>query len=274
MRVEAEKTNQFKKDLSSNFRTKGRMRFGMNMLLALAITTGTACATNPAQPVIAKTPVSVEQKSTTIDLGLKIDEKAFLGLAKQGPKWGTLPETDDKDKLACPSWSPGICMGKYSPNFTVAINGPMADFMFKQSQASSPLLPVKIIFVEEWGEINNKDHVSGFTGITADGKEIDIVMSLKAISWEVFQSLSKNNLSMDYFEGTLSYLLSRYTVHELGHAGAEAKKLAKPGKPVPEIGAEDVTHPQVYAFDARYDQLFHQAETIRMTEGARSRIGK
>lgn len=223
-----------------------------------------------------KQPVSVsasassqkEQQKIVPDLGLNINEAEFLNLSRQAPKWGLLPNTPDKDKLACPVWSPKVCMGGYSSNFRFAVNGPMADFMFKQSQLTNPLLPTKIFFLEDWGEMNNKEHVSGFTGITSDRKEIHIVMSLKSISWEVFQVLDRGKLSMDYFEGTLSYLLSRYIVHELGHAGAEAKKLAKPGKLVPEEGIEESVHPQVYAFDAHYDQLFHKAEAVKNAEGA------
>lgn len=221
--------------------------------VALAVTTllGTPVA------IVSDSPTRAEQQYI-IDLGLKIDEAGFFKIASQGPRWGTLPKNADKDKLACPNWSPNICMGEYSSSFNVGINGPMADFMFKQSQLSNPLLPTKIVFVEDWQEINSKEHTSGFTGITADGKEMHVVMSLKAAAWEAFRILDQNRLGLEYFEGTLSALLSRHLAHELGHAGAELKKLAKPG---------DATHPQVYAFDRLYDELYRKAGAKGVPEG-------
>ncbi|EKD85427.1 MAG: hypothetical protein ACD_38C00031G0002 [uncultured bacterium] len=221
----------------------------------------------PKPEAVGRGPAPQEQLLVP-DLGLRIDEAGFLNIAQQGPRWGLLPEVVNMDKSGCPKWSPGICVAQYSANFTVAINGPMAEFMYKQSQLTSPIRPVKIIFEEIWQEINKKEHVSGSTNITVDEKEIHILMSLKASAWEVFKELERRNLPLDYFEGALSYKLSRYFVHEAGHAGAEVKKLAKPGRLIPDTDVAESTHPQVYAFDARYDQLYRQAEAKKIAEGA------
>ncbi len=220
-------------------------------------------------PVIAARDSNIRTERQAIpDLGLKIDEVGWFKVIDAGPKWGVLPKTADKNKLGCPNWSPNICMGESTTNFQIALNGPMANFMFKESRISNPILPVKILIIEDWLEINNREHVAGFTGITGDEKEIHIILSLKATAWNVFKAMDRQSLPMEYFEGSLSFLLSRNSVHELGHGGAEAKALAKPGRLVPEPGLADITHSQVYVFDDQYGELYRLAENRRQAEGA------
>lgn len=264
--IESERVFPLREDLSqSSFQPRGRGRFWMSLVLSLAVL-GSACVTSrPVQPSIAKTPVTIEQKST-IDLGLRINETEFLRLARAGPRWGVLPKTPDKEKLACPSWSPGICMGEYSSNFIVAVNGPMVDFMFRHSQTANPAKPVKIIFVEDWIKAEDGSYVAGGTNILADG--IDIAVSLKALAWNSFKIMENERTltvpnASEYFEGSMSILASRTAVHELGHGGAQVKRLGLK----PDTSAAEAVHMQIYSFEEQYDALVHKAATQGFPEG-------
>lgn len=200
------------------------------------------------------------------DLGLTIDESGFWRTVVQGARWGVLPNTAYKDKLGCPSWSPGICVGAYSTNFKVGINGPMADFMFRQTRVFNPIKPIKMIFVEDWLKADDGTYLTG--GINKSDTVIDIAVSLKAVAWNVFKIMENEGTLVapnadEHFEGTMSILASRTAVHELAHAGAQVEKLG-----LRSDGIEvEAVHPQIYAFDERYDALVRQAAARGLPEG-------
>ncbi len=202
--------------------------------------------------------VRVERQSV-VDLGLKVDEAGFWQ-AVQSARFGILTETWDKEKLDCPTGAPGICMGEASPSFRMGINASMLDFMLKQSRLYNPSLPTNITFVEEWlSKPGEKEHASAFTVITKDQKEQIIVVSLKAAAFLVFKDLERRNLSLDYFNGAISFFVSSNTAHEFGHGGAQTKLLGRLGNLFPEESFLDKMHPQIYDFQNRYTNLYDKA---------------
>lgn len=202
--------------------------------------------------------IPIEQIIQKPDLGLKINEAEFWNVIKRGYVYGILPETDQKDKMYCPAWAPGICMSESSPNFTVAVNGLMAEFMFRQTSAVNPVLPTKMIFIEDWWK-TDEGYVAASTAISEN--EIHIITSLKMSAFEAFKIMEQEGIlqapdSSDHFRGTLSLLVSRSAAHEWVHAGGEAKKFGL----VRDKNLTDTLHPQVYDFEEKYDKLIREAE--------------
>lgn len=190
-------------------------------------------------------------------LGLRIDEAEFWNVIKRGYAYGFVPETDRKDQMYCPPWAPGICMAESSPNFTLAVNGFMAEFMFKQTSAVNPVVPIKMIFIEDWWK-TDEGYVSGSTAILED--EIHVITSLKMEAFRAFKIMEKENTlttqdTLNHFRGNLSLLISRTAAHELVHAGAETKKFGL----LRDKKLTDILHPQVYDFEEKYDQLIREA---------------
>ena len=237
----------------------------LRVALAVVSLAGIQAGCSPVENKISKatsTPIErrVTPEKVTPDLEVKLDETGFWKNVKGGARWGLLPNTPDKDKLACPIWAPGICLGEYSSNFKVAVNGPIADFMFRQTQAINPLKPIKMILVEDWIKADTGEYLAGGTNILAG--EINVAISLKALAWNVFLIMENGNIltvpnAGDHFQGTMSLLASRTTAHELMHAGVQPKKL---GMTIPLEMAEKV-HPQIYAFEEKYSALVYQAGT-------------
>lgn len=268
--LEVERTRRFREGLNvvkTPFQSRGRGRLWMSLALALAVTTIAACAATPDTSKGNKTPtVTPIERQTPQGLGAEINEADFFRVAAQGARWGLLPNTSDKDKLACPNWSPGICVGSYTSNFKVAINGPMADLMFRQTQATNPLKPLKVILVEDWIKADTGEPLAG--GTDKSEKEIRVAVSLKAVAWNVFKlmeadkTFSASNAD-EYFEGTMSLLSSRVAVHELLHAGAESKRLGL----TPAGVLTEVLHPQIYAQEEKYAGLVQQAGRRGYPEG-------
>lgn len=212
---------------------------------------GTACASQ--LPI----PATNVEKKTVPDLGLKINEADFRAIVKAGNKFDLLPDATDKSKLL--AWSQDIYVGKSSSIFKVAINKPVADFLFRQAKLTNPSLRTNIIFIEDWGEGDQISGEGGFTGITQDGTEQHIAIWLKRAAWHAFKSADQQKLPVkDYYQGFVSFFASSWTVHELGHAGAENKALWKKGQEIPQDQTE-IIHPQIFAFQKQYDSLYDQA---------------
>lgn len=206
---------------------------------------------------VRDTNVRAEQRQLAPNLGLKIDEAGFWNVINKGYAYGFVPETDRKDQMYCPPWAPGICMAESSPNFTVAVNGFMAEFMFRQTEAVNPVNPIKMFFIEDWWKIG-EDYVSGSTAILDD--EIHVITSLKMEAFRAFKIMEKENTlttpdALNHFWGNLSLLISMTAAHELVHAGAETKKFGL----FRDKELTDILHPQVYDFEEKYDQLIREA---------------
>ncbi len=217
---------------------------GFTMLL------GSTCAPRPPFPA-----ANVEK--SVPDLGLKIDENGFRALVKAGYKFELLPDAADKSKLL--AWSKDIYLGKSSSLFKVAINKPIGDFLFRQAKLTNPTLTTNIIFAEEWGEGDQISGEGGFTAITQDETELHIIMWLKRAAWHAFKTADQQKLPVkDYYQGFVSFYASSWTVHELGHAGAENKALWKKGQVIPQDQTE-ITHPQIFAFQKQYESLYDAA---------------
>lgn len=227
------------------------------MILVRAALAGTILFGTPY--IAHRDTIVSEQRSAVADLGLSIDESGFWR-AVQSARFGVLTETWDKDKLDCPTGAPGICMGEASPSFRMAINASMLDFMLKQSRLYNPSLPTNITFVEEWlSKPGEKEHTSGFTAISNDQKDQVIYISLKAAAWLAFKDLEQRNLSLDYFNGAISYFVSSIAAHEFGHGGAQTKFLDRLGNLFPEESFLEKMHPQIYDFQNRYTDLYDKA---------------
>ncbi len=203
------------------------------------------------------------------DLGLSINEAAFLRVAAQGSRIGTIPQTEDKDKGDLLRSLGDIRVAASSPSFTLAINQPMADFMFRQADLANPALPTRIFFWEGWLDPSKGEQPGGYTSIKDDGSDQIIVISLKAAALEAFLDLDRKKLAgADYFEAATSYFISKYMAHEMAHAGRQTKRLLKKGESSIPEGFADVTHPQIYAFDEKYAQLYNQAFLKGIGQGA------
>ncbi len=149
-------------------------------------------------------------------------------------------------------------MGKYSPTFNVGVNGPMAEFMFRQAGATNPIKPIQLIFSEEWITGDDPEHLSGQARYYDD--ETHIIVSLKSTALRAFKvmehegTLSVANAS-EHFEGTMSLLVSTDAAHELAHAGGQYKIL---GEKILDKRIGELTHAQVYKFESDYDKLIRQ----------------
>lgn len=199
-----------------------------------------------------------EKEETAVpNLELKIDEAGFWKVVKDGPKFELLPDATDKSKLL--SLSKDIYIGKSGTLFKVAVNRPLADFLIIQSKLLNPSLRTNITFVEDWGEGDIVSGEGGFTGISKDETEQNVIIWLKRAVWHAFKTANEKRLSYeDYFQGFLSFYISSWTAHELGHAGAETKALWKKGQQIPQE-LFDLTHPQIFGFQKQYDNLYDQA---------------
>lgn len=234
-------------------------RRGLGIGAATLAVGGAALVVAEKLGLIDLIPTADKEETAVVDLGLRIDEEAFFRAARSIPRWETLPDATDKSKLSCQSLSPNVCQGQSSSLFKVAFNRPMAEFMFRQAKLVNPPIKTNIMFVDEWGESLDSEHgQGGFSGITADEKEQNVVIFLKRAAWHAFRAAEVQNLSIqDYFQGFLSRFVSAWTVHELGHAGAETKALWKKGQSIVPAQYEAV-HPQIFAFQNRYDRLYDQ----------------
>lgn len=198
---------------------------------------------------------SMEKKNVIPDLELDIDERGFEQALSGQINFNPLPDATEKSNLSCPNWSLGICMGKSSTSFRVVVNNSVASFMFAQADLINPTIPTNIIFVEDWPEPEpDGTYAGGFTGITPDNKEQNIVMSLKIAAYHTFKALDALKADIEEgFIGLSSRYLSEWTVHELAHAGRELKKLGANSS----LGQK--THPQIYDFQKKYIDLYMKA---------------
>lgn len=201
--------------------------------------------------------ISSPEKSSVPNLDLKIDEAGFWAVVRSGSRFVTLPDATDKSKLL--PWSSNIYMGKSSKLFQVGINRLMADFFIRQSKLLNPPLRTNITSVEDWGQGDMVSGEGGFSGITQDETEQNVVIWLKRAAWHAFKAADQQRLPLqDYYQGFISFYTSAWLVHELGHAGAETKALWKKGQPLPQSQL-DLTHPQISTFQKQYEQLYDQA---------------
>lgn len=200
----------------------------------------------------------VEVVST--DLGLSINEDGFWQASRQGSQVGIITESRDRNKMDCLKPLGDFCIAEASPNFKVALNKPMLDFMFRQADLINPSLPTRMIFIEDWLDVKQEEHTGGFTAISDDGSDQIIVISLKAAALSAFQDLENKKLSEEvYFNGAISFMVSRFAAHEFAHAGRQTKKYLKLGSSLISDDLLEATHPQIYAFDGKYIDLYDQA---------------
>ena len=194
------------------------------------------------------------------DLGLKIDEARFLQTIRNR-QFGIITETSDRQKMDCLKPLGDFCIAEATPNFKVALNRPMLNFMFQQSDLLNPSLPTRMIFMEDWiQEIKEGEVTGGYSAVSDDGKDQIIVISLKAASLVAFQDLDKRGLDPEiYFNGALSFMVSDFSAHEFGHAGRQTKRLLKPGASMIEEKLLDDTHSQIFDFQNQYTQLYAKA---------------
>lgn len=234
---------------------KGGFKLGRRPLIiaGTVVAIGAAAAvTRPWERLISQ-----PEKDSVPNLDLKIDEAEFWKVVKAGGKFEVLPDATDKSKLL--PYSPNIYMGRSGTLFKIGINKPLIDFMIGQSKLLNPPLRTNIAFVEDWGEGDMVSGEGGFSGITKDETEQNIIIWLKRAAWHAFKAADKQNLPIqDYYQGFLSLYASSWTVHEFGHAGAETKELWKKGQQIPQAQFEAV-NPQIHAFQKQYEGLYDQA---------------
>lgn len=205
-----------------------------------------------------QTEQQVEVESTV--LGLRIDEDGFWRASRLGPQVGIITESRDRNTMDCLKPLGDFCVAEASPNFKVALNKPMLDFMFRQSDLINPSLPTRMIFIEDWLDARQEEHTGGFTAVSEDGSDQIIVISLKAAALFAFRDLEDKKLpEEDYFNGAVSFTLSRFAAHEFAHAGRQTKRYLKPGSSLIPDDLLEATHQQIYYFDGRYIDLYDQA---------------
>lgn len=194
------------------------------------------------------------------NLGLRIDEVEFWRSVRQGPQVTIITETWDRNKMDCLKPLGDFCISEASPNFKIALNKPMLDFMFRQADLIKPSLPTRMVFAEDWLDVRQEDHTGGFTAISDDGSDQIIVISLKAAALLAFRDLEIKRLSGEnYFNGAISFIVSKFASHEFAHAGRQTKRFLKPGTSLIPDDLLEATHQQIFAFDARYADLYDQA---------------
>lgn len=225
----------------------------------------TSCALQPTKVVQTKSP---ETKMAGPDLGLEFDQKKWLETLQKKPVWELLPDATNKANLKCPAWSPKICLGQVSSSFRVAINRPMAEYVFSQAKMTDLPVQTDIAFIEEWGEIGPIMHYPGETRLTADLTEQNIFLWLKLIARSAFLMADKQKSNpSEYVQYFLSFYASSYLVHETGHAGAEFRILnLSQEKPSPEMF--EAVHPQIYQFQKEYEELLDNAAKRGFVENA------
>lgn len=201
------------------------------------------------------------------NLNLKIGKEEWRGLVRQRANWEFLPEATNRNNLMCPTWAPNVCIGRIGSLFRVAVNKPVAEFMFVQ--ASLRRLPIKtnLMFIEDWGQkLGGEGHQAGFTALVPGVSEQITILWLKFAAWYTIKNIEANNLPLEeYFAGFASYYLSEWAVHEMAHAGAEREAfglgLIPPNLEVP-------LHKQIFDFQRQYADLFREAGREQLTENA------
>lgn len=210
-----------------------------------------------------------DEQRQELDLELDIDEAGFWRVVNGGHRFGIITQTEDRNKMDHLRPHGNLWVAETSSSFRVAINKPMADFMFKQADLINPSLPTRMLFVEAWLDPARGEHTGGFTAISDNGVDQIIIISLKAVALEAFLDLERKGLSLvDYFDGALSYFASRYTAHEIAHAGRQTKRLFKRRMTFIPDDLLDAIHPQISAFDQKYTQLYNQASDRSLGEAA------
>lgn len=201
------------------------------------------------------------------NLNLKIDKVGWQRLVRQRTRWEFLPDGTNKNNLLCPSWSPNVCMGRISSLFDVAVNRPVAEFIFAQASLQSLPIRTNIIFDEGWGQKEGGEgHQAAFTALIPGINEQFTILWLKFAAWNAIENIKANNLPLEpYFEGFASYYLSEWAVHEAAHAGAERKAFG-PRLIPPNLEAH--LHKQIFDFQRQYTELFKEAEKERLAENA------
>lgn len=233
-------------------------KFWANTILALNLL-GLSCATQPVRSPTNPTPSPLEQRALEIDLGLNINEEGFWKAVNAGPIFGLITETSDKARMDCLGSLGDFCIAEASPNFKVAINQPIADFMFRQSGLFNPSLPTRMLLVEEWLD-TSEEQTGAFTAVANDRSDQVIVISLKTAVLQALKDLERKGLSPEvYFDGAVSYFVSQMSSHEMADAGARTKKLLAPGAILIGDNLIHATQSQVFAFSNRYTELYDQA---------------
>lgn len=212
-------------------------------------------AVTAAVRVINKSGIEAEK---VFDLSLNIDEAGFWRVVSQGSRFGIITQTTEKGKMDHLRSHKDLYVAADSPSFRVAINQPMADFIFSQAGLTNPAFPTRIIFVEDWIEGVRENHVGADTGLTEDHSEQHIRISLKAAALEAFLDMDRKALPLQQFDGAMSFFVSNYIAHEAAHAGRENKLLVSKNN-IPSDSVFDAVHPQIYAFQSRYINLYNQA---------------
>lgn len=135
--------------------------------------------------------------------------------------------------------------------------------MFTQADLTNPSLPTRILLWENWLDQSRGEHgeyIGGYAAVADDGSDQIVAISLKVVALEAFLGLDRQNLApADYFDGAVSYVASRYMAHEMAHAGRQTKRFLKKGESLIPDSLSDATHPQIFAFNEKYTQLYSQA---------------
>lgn len=201
------------------------------------------------------------------NLNLKINKEEWRRLIRQRANWEFLPDATNKNNLICPSWAPNICMGKISSLFRIAVNKPVAEFMFTQSSGRQFPIKTDIVLIEDWGQkLGGEGHQAGFTALVPGISEQITILWLKFAAWYAIRNIEANNLPLEeYFAGFASYYLSEWAVHEMAHAGAERRAF---GLRLIPPNLEEPLHKQIFDFQRQYADLFREAERERFAENA------
>ncbi|MDO8639072.1 MAG: hypothetical protein Q7R43_05855 [Candidatus Daviesbacteria bacterium] len=233
-----------------------------------AVVLGTSFLTPSSSEL--KPSVKAEQQYL-IDLGLSIDEKDFLKAAAR-PQFGIITQTQGAAGMDCLKSYGDFCVSEASPNFKVGINKSVADLIMKQSGLLNPSLPTEMFFTEEWLDLERvspEESTAGYVAVSQDGINQIIVISLKAATLQAILDIENRGLSLERnFNGALSFAISYDAAHEWAHAGAQTKKLLEPGTGSIDEGLSTATHPQIFAFQQRYQNLYGVALSRGLGDGA------
>ena len=209
-----------------------------------------------------KESVLASKEEETPDLKLSIDEAGFWRAVAAGPKMVLMPHVNGNNKGNHFGSLGNIWVSETSSEFKGYINQPMAEFMFKQADFANPILPARLQLWGDWLEGDPGEHLGGLTSFSMDGTEQAVIISLKAAALLAFKTLETKGISLpdiEIFNGAISYFASRWGVHELAHAGREMKKKKSIGLSLMEQEVSDRMHPQIFAFEDKYAQLYDQA---------------
>ncbi len=200
-------------------------------------------------------------ENNAADLGLKIDRQELERVIRGGHKFGFIIKYVTDGRMDHLSTMGDVRVADNTQNFRIAVNQPMADFIARESDLANPSFPTRMLFVEDWLEQQRGEDTAGFTAIADDEHDQIVVISLKAAAYKAFKDLERTNTPItDYFNGALSYFISRHTAHEWAHAGRQTKRLYKKGSggQMPD-DILDSTHPQIFRFDEAYTNLYNHA---------------